>query len=177
MVRSGKDKFNFNYWEWQGKLEVHFRYVIDIINFRRHLRTEHVHVHTLSLGWLRAAETGSVLSAFWTQVSNQRISCGSLCQNPHSNPSHFVHTVAPAPLKRLSVCMKERKKKESSHRQTEREGERDPAGKCDFLQSWVALLKPIRFTMTNLTFLQCCHHKRPLFLLLLKTLQLRLILC
>lgn len=108
----------------------------------------------------RPAETRSPL---WTQVSNQRISRGLLCQNPHSNPSHFVHTVAP--LKRLSVCV----------RATERQTERDPAGKCDFLRSWVALLKPIRFTMTNLTFLQCCRHKRPLFSLLLKTLPLRFI--
>lgn len=53
--------------------------------------------------------TAQCFSAFWTQISNQRISCSFLCQNPHSNPSHFVHTVAHAPLKHLSVCMNEGK--------------------------------------------------------------------
>lgn len=96
--------------------------------------------------------TAQCFSAFWTQISNQRISCSFLCQNPHSNPSHFVHTVAHAPLKHLSVCMNEGK---GWRRGTNKKIERDPGswGKCDFLVSWVALLERIRCTITNFKFL------------------------
>lgn len=112
----------------------------------------HSHKHTWLCGahWGLRADwfTAQCFSAFWTQVSNQRISCSFPCQNPHSNPSHFVHTVAHIPLKHLSVCMKERDRK----RDTETERDLGSPGKCAFLVSWVALLKPIKCIMTIFKF-------------------------
>lgn len=107
------------------------RVILDSTYDRTRAHT-HVHAHKAFSSPLSFALwlwfTAQCFSA-WTQVSNQRISCGSSCQKPHSNPSHFVHTVAHVPLKHLSVRMEEKE------REIENGTERDP-GSLGNVLSW-----------------------------------------
>ncbi len=101
----------------------------------------HTRTHTCTAFWSPLSPalwlwfTAQCFSTFWTRVSNQRISCSFPCQNPHSNPSHFVHTVAHAPLRHLSEYMKEREGDSEREKDADRETERDPGSRGNVL-SW-----------------------------------------
>lgn len=57
--------------------------------------------------------------------------------------------------------MNERERERDRERDRKRDRKRSwQPGKCAFLVSWVALLKPIKCTMTIFKFLQYCFHKR-----------------